>query len=221
MKRPVLGNIPIFPGEGYVNELDSIFNSDANPEVYVFNTYDSGKIRKEAIPYIRKSTESGIPAFGIRCTFLDSGRIDISEGKYAMNMKFVMQPEAIKSGLIPLQMYPPEIIEMSEKFHEFVQNNPFYKRVGKKRLKPFPDVNPSNDFFYEKFKHFPMIENSNNVVMTLNPVATFERISKGFTEIVERYEDYYERIEQAMSMFSSPEFNERVKEARRKEGLTE
>ncbi len=105
--------IPVTPVCPTPNTLKNIV--DTEPDAIVIGCYDSGKLRKDLLSEIQNATEKGIAVFGVRETLFIDTRLDLSEGSPLLDELYEMDPETLRTGLIPLQVYPQRLCELEKK----------------------------------------------------------------------------------------------------------
>lgn len=132
MKEPNVAYVPVAPCGSMQSILEGVI--DTHPDAVVLGVYDSGKTHTDLIPPIKKAKELDIPVFGVRQTLTQDYDVNLALGEEGLNALFEMQPDAISAGLIPIQGYPPEVVEIAEKTKNLFDLYPEYASNAKGSL---------------------------------------------------------------------------------------
>ncbi len=124
MKEPNVVYLSVIPCGLMSSTLGKAVNT--HPDAIVLGTYDSGRIHTDLPPYIKMAKGAGIPVFGVRQTLTQNYVVNLALGEEGLDGLFEMQPDAISAGLIPVQGFPPEVIEIAEKTKALFDSYPKY-----------------------------------------------------------------------------------------------
>ncbi len=84
------------------------------PDALILGTYESGMVPIILESIIRKATKQRIAVFGIRSCLFENASIELVNGSLPLDELYVMQPEILHAGLIPLQGYPQGVLEIAD-----------------------------------------------------------------------------------------------------------
>ena len=179
-------------------------------DVVVLGVYDSGMVPEDTIPDIQTLTERGIPVFGVRQTLFVSGLSGVlDDGRKPFEEEYFMQPEALRAGLIPLQVYPRELLELADAAERLVAT---YGHILQGQT-VVPVGLRERDLADLDYPLCFETERQGAMLVQLNAGKVLEYVIDGLTEICRTHPDYEGRVHAAREHFNSPRFNERIDEA--------
>jgi len=205
---PGISPLRIFTGRAEVSLTPPVAN------VMILGVYDSGMVPDDTIPSIQTLTERGIPVFGVRQTLFGSGLSGVLDyGRRPFEEMYTMQPEVLRAGLTPLQVYPRELLELADAAERLVAEYGYLlqgQTVVPVRLRE-RDID-----LHLQDPHHPLgfeTERQGAMLVQLDAGKMMEYVFDGLTEICCTHPDYEGRVHAAREHFNSPRFNERIDEA--------
>jgi len=196
MTGPKVVYFDVQPGSSLVKSLESLLDN-IELDAIIFGVWDSGNILNTFIPIIEKATKKKIAVFGVPQTLFYDFKPDLTRGRDFFDYSYVMQPEAIRAGLIPLQVYPPELLELAEKNKKLL-----------KGYQEFSDKKASVKIYGSKLYEYVI----NGVSVKVYGSKLYEHVINGIRDICANHASYEKRVKEARRKFSSPEFNARIDE---------
>ena len=183
-------------------------------DVVVLGVYDSGMVPDDTIPDIQTLTERGIPVFGVRQTLFVSGLSGVlDDGRKPFEEEYFMQPEALRAGLIPLQVYPRELLELADAAERLVAT---YGHILQGQTVVPVGLRERDIDLHLADPHHPIgfeTERQGAMLVQLNAGKVLEYVIDGLIEVCSTHSDYEGRVHAAREHFNSPRFNERIDEA--------
>ncbi len=182
MAEGAVAYIKAVPGDGFPAAFGRLVDTvqESGQKVIVVGTYDSGAVNEDILDGIKRSTDEGVPVFGVRETILRYGTLALERGSDFYDSLFTMYREPIEAGLVPLQLYTPEILEVAEKAKVIAD---YLGGTGVGKV---------------------------NISMVHDGVGLATHLLNGLEKICKEHDDYDSIVAAARSEFCSDEFNARV-----------
>ena len=183
-------------------------------DVVVLGVYDSGMVPDDTIPDIQTLTARNIPVFGVRQTLFVSGLSAVlDDGRKPFEETYVMQPEVLRAGLTPLQVYPRELLELADAAERLVAT---YGHILQGQTVVPVGLRERDIDLHLADPHHPIgfeTERQGAMLVQLNAGKVLEYVIDGLIEVCSTHSDYEGRVHAAREHFNSPRFNERIDEA--------
>jgi len=183
-------------------------------DVVVLGVYDSGMVPEDTIPDIQTLTARNIPVFGVRQTLFVSGLSAVlDDGRKPFEETYVMQPEVLRAGLTPLQVYPRELLELADAAERLVAT---YGHILQGQTVVPVGLRERDIDLHLADPHHPIgfeTERQGAMLVQLNAGKVLEYVIDGLIEVCSTHSDYEGRVHAAREHFNSPRFNERIDEA--------
>ena len=183
-------------------------------DVVVLGVYDSGMVPEDTIPDIQTLTARNIPVFGVRQTLFVSGLSAVlDDGRKPFEETYVMQPEVLRAGLTPLQVYPRDLLELADVAERLVAR---YGYLLQGQTVVPVGLRESDIDLYLADPHHPLgfeTERQGAMLVQLNAGKVLEYVIDDLIEVCSTHSDYEGRVHAAREHFNSPRFNERIDEA--------
>src|SRR3989338_9128972 len=202
--RPGVSPLSMFTGVTRLSPLQT------QPEVVILGAYDSGMVPEDMVRDIGTLTEMRVPVFGVRQTLFVSGLSGVLDyGRKPFEEIYVMQPEVLRAGLIPLQVYPRELLELADAAERLVAT---YGHILQGQT-VVPVGLRERDLADLDYPLCFETERQGAMLVQLNAGKVLEYVIDGLTEICRTHPDYEGRVHASRERFNSPRFNERIDEA--------
>src|SRR3989344_5723277 len=184
------------------------------PEVVILGVYDSGMVPEDMVRDIGTLTEMRVPVFGVRQTLFVSGLSGVLDyGRKPFEEIYVMQPEVLRAGLIPLQVYPRELLELADAAERLVAT---YGHILQGQTVVPVGLRERDIDLHLADPHHPIgfeTERQGAMLVQVNAGKVLEYVIDGLIEVCSTHSDYEGRVHAAREHFNSPRFNERIDEA--------